>query len=102
MGLAGGWIVGRPGRSRVGPSPMVLVGVSATTVYGLAAATRQREPRAPVFQLPRDGLFVKVHQRMNVRVLELVEDSSRSRIELEGNRLPLTDSEDVIDVLTES
>ena len=34
-------------------------------------------------------------------VLELVEDSSSSGIEPEGNRRPLTDSEDVIDVLTE-
>jgi hypothetical protein len=68
----------------------------------LAAATRHREPRALVFQLPRDGPFVKVHQRMNARVLELVEGLSSSGIELEGNRRPLTDSEDVIYVLTES
>ena len=67
----------------------------------LSVAGAEREPRALVFQLPRDRLFVKVHQRMNVRVLELVEGLSSSGIELEGNRRPLTDSEDVIDVLTE-
>ena len=48
---------------------------------------------------PRAGLSVKVHQRVNVRVLELIHDDSGSRIELEGNRLPVTHSKDVIDVL---
>ena len=36
---------------------------------------------------------------VNVRVLELIDDSTGSRIELEGNRLPLTHSKDVIDHL---
>jgi hypothetical protein len=76
-----------------------LVGVSATTVYGFAAATRHSEPSDLVFQVPRAGLTAKVHQRVNVRVLELIDPASGSRIELEGNRLPLTHSKDVIDAL---
>jgi hypothetical protein len=52
-----------------------------------------------VFQLPRADLTVKVHQRVNVRVLELIEEASGSRIELEGNRLPVTHSKDVIQEL---
>jgi hypothetical protein len=36
---------------------------------------------------------------VNVRVLELIDNSSDSRIELEGNRLPLTHSKDVIHIL---
>ncbi len=36
---------------------------------------------------------------MNVRVLELIDEGSGSRIELEGNRLPVTHSKDVIDHL---
>jgi hypothetical protein len=80
----------------------MLLGVSATMVYGLAAATRHSEPTALLFQLPRDRLTVQVHQRVNVRVLELVEAASGARIELEGNRLPVTHSGDVIHLLSEA
>jgi hypothetical protein len=78
----------------------LLVGVSATTVYGFAAPTRHDEPTALAFQVPRAGLTAKVHQRVNVRVLELIDDASGSRIELEGNRLPVTHSKDVIEALS--
>jgi hypothetical protein len=81
------------------PSKM-LIGVSAGTVYGFAAPTRHSEPTALAFQLPRERLSAKVHKRVNVRVLELVDETSGSRIELEGNRLPVTHSKDVIDELT--
>jgi hypothetical protein len=81
------------------PSKM-LVGVSDTTVYGFAAPTRHSEPTALAFQVPRAGLTAKVHQRVNVRVLELIDDASGARIELEGNRLPVTHSKDVIGALT--
>ena len=37
---------------------------------------------------------------MNVRVLELIDTASASRIELEGMRLPITHSKDVIEKLT--
>ena len=74
----------------------MLVGVSESTVYGFAGRTRHTEPTELAFQVPRDALTVKVHQRVNVRVLELIDDASGSRIELEGNRVPLTHSKDVI------
>jgi hypothetical protein len=77
----------------------MLVGVSETTVYGFAAPTRHSEPTALAFQVPRAGITAKVHQRVNVRVLELIDDASGSRIELEGNRLPVTHSKDVIEAL---
>jgi hypothetical protein len=79
----------------------MLVGVSDSTVYGFAARSRRSEPTALVFQVPRAGLTAKVHQRVNVRVLELIEEGSSSRIELEGNRIPLTHSKDVIKLLTD-
>jgi hypothetical protein len=85
--------------ARFGLPETMLVGVSATTVYGFAAATRRSEPTALVFQVPRAGLTTKVHQRVNVRILELIDTASGSRIELEGNRLPVTHSKDVIDAL---
>jgi hypothetical protein len=38
---------------------------------------------------------------VNVRVLELIDQESGARIQLEGNRLPITHSEAVIKALTE-
>lgn len=81
------------------PSEM-LVGASASAVYGFAARTRRAEPTELVFQVSRDGLTAKVHAGVNVRVLELIHAASGSRVELEGNRLPVTHSKDVIGLLT--
>jgi hypothetical protein len=77
----------------------MLVGVSETSVYGFAAPTRHHEPTALAFQMPRSDVSAKVHKRVNVRVLELSHDQSGSQIELEGNRLPVTHSKDVIRAL---
>ena len=78
------------------PSHMV-VGVTADAVYGFAGATRAE---ALAFQVPRKNLKATVHQRVDVRVLELTDEESGSKIELEGNRLPITHSKDVISELT--
>jgi hypothetical protein len=66
------------------------VGVSATRVYGFGSerAKGGREPTDIVFAVDREGLEVKVHQRFNVRVRELIESRSGAAIELEGPRLP--------------
>jgi hypothetical protein len=77
----------------------MLVAVTATHVYGFAAAHRSSPAGALVFAVPREGLDVRVHQRVNVRVLELVDAGTGSSIQLEGNRIPLTHSKDVIDAL---
>jgi hypothetical protein len=77
----------------------LLVGVTATHVYGFAAKTRHTPAGRMVFQIPRNTLEARVHQRVNVRVLELIETTTGSRIELEGNRIPLTHSKDVIEAL---
>jgi hypothetical protein len=79
----------------------MLVGVTATHVYGFAAAHRSSPAGDLVFGMARDRLEVKVHQRVNVRVVELVDSSTGSTIQLEGNRIPLTHSKDVIDALHE-
>jgi hypothetical protein len=100
--MAAGSLAGmRAADAASGLPARLLVGVSATTVYGFAAPTRHSEPTALSFQLPRAGLTVKVHERVNVRVLELIHGASGSRIELEGNRLPVTHSKDVIDALSD-
>jgi len=82
---------GLPGR--------MLVGVSEKEVYGLQSTSRNKEPTDLVFHLPREGTEVKVHKRVNVRILELIDEGSGSRIELEGNRVPLTHSKDVVAAL---
>ena len=100
-GMAVGSLAGmRAADAASGLPAKMLVGVSATTVYGLAAPTRHDEPAAVAFQVPRAGLTAKVHQRVNVRVLELIDEASGSRIQLEGNRLPVTHSKDVIEALS--
>jgi hypothetical protein len=77
----------------------MLVGVTADSVYGFAGKSRSKEPGALIFKAERAELEVKVHQRVNVRVLELIHTDSGSRIELEGNRLPITHTKDVIEAL---
>src|SRR5690349_10852857 len=80
------------------PSNM-LVGVSPTAVYGYAMTTRRAVPKALVFRVERAGLTAKVHRRVNIRVLELIDDASGDRIELEGARLPITHAKDVIEAV---
>jgi hypothetical protein len=81
------------------PKKMV-VGALDTTVYGMHTSTRSREPDALLFVVQRAGLKVIVHQRVNVRVLELIHEETGSRIELEGNRMPVTHANDLIKYLT--
>jgi hypothetical protein len=101
VGTGAGSLAGmRAADAASGLPAKMLVGASASTVYGFAAPTRHDEPTALAFQVPRAGLTVKVHQRVNVRVLELIDEESGSRIELEGNRLPVTHSKDVIEALS--
>src|SRR3954463_2928917 len=61
----------------------LLGGVTATHVYGFDSKTRHSPAGPMVFQVPRNNLEAKVHQRVNVRVLELIETTTGSRIELE-------------------
>jgi len=97
VGVVGGAVVGQHAHDAASVLPaQMLVGVSDTRVYGFAANSRRSEPSALVFQLPRHELEIKVHARVNVRVVELIDTATGSHIELEGNRIPLTHSKDVI------
>jgi hypothetical protein len=53
------------------PKKMV-VGASDTMVYGMHTRTRRQEPDTLLFAVPHSGLKAIVHQRVNVRVLELI------------------------------
>lgn len=99
IGTAGGYAAGiRAHDAASGLPERMVVGVSETTIYGFAGS--RAHPKALAFRVPREGLEAKVHQRVNVRVLELIDTASASRIELEGMRLPITHSKDVIEELT--
>ncbi len=101
IATVGGYVAGtRAHDAATGLPQRMVVGVSETMVYGFAG--NRAHPKALAFRVPREGLEAKVHQRVNVRVLELIETDSGSRIELEGNRIPLTHSKDVITALTGS
>ena len=96
-GVAGGM---RADEASSGMPQWMLVGVTAEAVYGFDGRSRSKTPGAMVFKAERAGLEVKVHQRVNVRVLELIHPESGSRIELEGNRVPVAHSKDVIEALS--
>jgi hypothetical protein len=101
VGTATGSLAGmRAADAASGLPESMLVGVTKTTVYGFAGRSRHAVPTELVFEVSRAGLSAKVHQRVNVRVLELIDEASGSAIELEGNRLPVTHSKDVIEALT--
>jgi hypothetical protein len=99
IGTAGGYVAGTRAHDAASGLPeRMVVAVSETTIYGFAG--NRAHPKALAFRVPREGLEAKVHQRVNVRVLELIDTGSGSRIELEGMRLPVTHSKDVIEELT--
>jgi hypothetical protein len=77
----------------------MLVGVSDSNVYGFEKHRGHHEAARFVFRVDREGLDVKVHQRVNVRVLELIHTDTGARIELEGSRLPGQHVGDVIHAL---
>lgn len=90
LGAAGGAPAGQ--RANDGASGLperMLVGVSATHVYGFGTTReRERQPTDLVFRLRRSQLEVRVHERVNVRVVELFDRTSGARVELDGARMP--------------
>lgn len=99
VGGVGGVLAGSGIHDRSSGLPSnMLVGVSPTHVYGFAA-TGRLAIGALVFAVARSALTAKVHQRVDVRILELTEDGTGDTIELEGNRMPVTHTKDVISLL---
>lgn len=100
VGVGVGSLAGARENDRAAGLPSYLiVGASESSVYGFAGR-RSSTLTEPVFSVRRSDIEVVVHQRVNVRVLELVDHASGSSIELEGNRVPLTHSKAVIDLLS--
>ncbi len=100
VGTVGGGLAAQKAHDAASGLPeWMYVGVSDGTVYGFAADRAHHEAGDLVFRVDREGLDVEVHQRINVRVLELVHSDSGSRVELEGLRFPGQHAGDVIHAL---
>jgi hypothetical protein len=90
VGSAGGALAGMKAVDAASPMPeRCFVGVSESRVYGFdTERDHGRAPTEMVFNVARETLEVKVYQRFNVRVLEMIDGPSGGAIELEGPRLP--------------
>jgi hypothetical protein len=101
IGTAAGALAGQHAADAASGLPeRMLVGVSATTVYGFDThREHEREPTDLIFQLPRERLDVRVHQRVNVRVVELIDSATGAKVELEGARMPGFHVGDFLDAL---
>jgi hypothetical protein len=90
IGAAGGALAGMKAADAAAPTPeRCIVAVTAAKVYGFDTERGHggRVPTQMVFAVDRATLQVNVHQRFNVRVLELI-GADGAAIELEGPRLP--------------
>jgi hypothetical protein len=90
LDAVGGALAGQRANNGVSALPeRMLVGVSATSVYGFdTRREREPEPTELVFRLPRSRLDVRVHGRVSVRAVELFDRTTGARVELEGARMP--------------
>ncbi len=88
IGTVGGAVAGARLHDAASGLPSWLVlAVTPTAVVGFDTDRRRRPTRA-IFRLERSRLEARVHQRLNVRVLELVDRDAGTSVELEGNRIP--------------
>jgi hypothetical protein len=101
IGAAGGALAGMKAVDAAASTPeRCMVAVTAAKVYGFDTERGKggRVPTTAVFGVDREALEVKVHQRFNVRVLELIGHDGAA-IELEGPRLLGFHAGAVIDAL---
>ena len=101
IGAAGGALAGMKAHDAAAPTPeRCMVAVTPGKVYGFDTERGKggRVPTRAVFAVDRTSLEVKVHQRFNVRVLELI-GADGAAVELEGPRLPGFHAGAVIDAL---
>jgi hypothetical protein len=99
IGTAGGAVAGaRIHDAASGLPQWLVVAVTPTSVVGLDTDHRRR-PTGVIFRLDRARLEAKVHQRVNVRVLELIDRDTGAAVQLEGNRVPTLHTGEVLKVL---
>ncbi len=102
VGTAGGAIAGgRAHDAASGLPERMVVAVTRSAVLGFdSARDHGRRPTRLLFNIPREHLTPKVHQRVNVRILELVDDETGASVQLEGSRVPTLHTGDVIRALS--
>jgi hypothetical protein len=99
IGTVGGAVAGaKLHDAATGLPEWLVVAVTPTAVVGFDTDGRRR-PTRPIFRIDRSELETKVHQRVNVRILELIHKDTGSSVQLEGNRIPLLHTKDVIKAL---
>ena len=99
IGTVGGALAGaKVHDANTGLPEWLVLAVTPTSVVGFDTDSRRR-PTRPIFRFDRSELETKVHQRVNVRILELVHKESGASVQLEGNRVPTLHTKDVIKAL---
>ena len=99
IGTAGGALAGAHVHDGASGLPdWLVVAVTPSSVVGFDTDGRRR-PVRPIFRLPRERLETKVHQRVNVRILELIDRETGATVQLEGNRVPTLHTGDVFKAL---
>lgn len=99
IGTAGGALAGAKAHDAAAGLPeWLVVAVTPASVLGLDTDKR-RHPARVIFRLARERLDTKVHQRVNVRILELVDRETGASVQLEGNRVPTVHTGDVFKAL---
>lgn len=103
LGLAAGSLVGMEAADAASGLPeRVFVAVSQSTVYLMRGETHRLghpTPGAVFGAFPRGSIECKVHQRVNVKVVELLDHTTGATVELEGSRIPRYHVGDVLDAL---
>jgi hypothetical protein len=99
IGTAGGALAGaRLHDVASGLPEWLVVAVTSTFVFGFDTDQRRRPTRA-LFRLERSRLDTTIHQRINVRILELTDPETGATVQLEGNRIPTLHTGDVLSAL---
>lgn len=98
--VAGAAAGGHVNDAAAGLPERMVVAVTPTAVLGFdSVRDHGRRPTGLLFRLPRERLSSRVHQRVNVRILELVDDATGATVELEGSRIPTLHTGDVLKAL---
>jgi len=98
VGTVGGALAGAHVNDAASGLPeRIVVAVTASAVLGFdTVLDHGRRPTRLVFALARERLKVKVHPRVNVRILELEDSETGASVQLEGSRMPPLHVRDVI------
>ncbi|MGX7677281.1 hypothetical protein ACSMXN_00120 [Jatrophihabitans sp. DSM 45814] len=102
VGAMGGALAGRRVADATSGLPQrTVIAVTEKSVFGFDSARvgNVRQPTTMLFHIDRHDLVTRIHQRVNVRVLELHDQALNTTIEIEGSRIPVLHAGEVISAL---